>query len=490
MKKILITGVSGNVGSEVLAKLLKQGDFKCKILLRPKPKNLKLGKKLSKKGVEVFYGDLQNLSDCEKFVRDGDYILHFAGVIPPMADHYPDSAYKSNVIGTQNLLAAIIKENPHSKFLYTSSYAEYGARGFKHAWGRVGDPLIPAVFDYYAVTKIKAECSVVSSEITWACLRLPGVLYDNILMGNISDAIMFHTPWNTPIEWSTARSIAHLVNNILTYDAQGRLDKSFWKNIYNIGDGESARVTGFETLDRGFQLMGKNVKYFFKPNWNPLKNFHCLWLEDSNKIHSFFDKKDIWCEGFYDFFNNMEKIFWYFKLGKPFSFIIKKIAIERLLKRKNAPLYWIKNNDVKKMVAFYGSVEKAKTLTENWDEFNLLCENKNPDTGEYLDYKKLKDKNSAKDFRLNHGYDETKKDLTLTDLQEAAHFRGGTCLAEKFPEDIHTLIEWQCSEGHRFKLSAFAVLKGGFWCNKCLDCEPDGFNKIAMNIPFYKQILT
>lgn len=489
MKKVLITGASGNVGAAVLAKLIEHKDFICTVLLRAKKTNYALAKSLEKKSVKVFFGDLENVSDCEKFIAEGDYILHFAGIIPPTADLYPELSYTANVLATQNLLDAAKKINPQIKFLYSASYAEYGSRDYTHAWGRVGDPLIPAIFDYYAVTKILAESAVISSQLTWLSLRLPGVLYDNILRKNISSTIMFSTPWNTPIEWTTDRSLAHLVYTILKYDSQRRLDKSFWRTIYNIGDGADARTTGFGILERGFKMMGKSVKYFFKPNWNPLKNFHCLWLEDSYKVHSFFDAGDVKLEGVEAFFSNLEKKNWYFRFGKPFAFFIRKCMIAPLLKQKTAPLYWITHNDIEKLKVYYGSVEYAKNMSENWDRFYLLCENKNPKTGEFLDYENLKNIESAKHFRLNHGYDESKTQLTLADLQEAARFRGGACLAEKFPESQHTAIMWKCSEGHKFELSVFAVLKAGFWCNECLDCKPDGFHNIAKNIPFYKQVL-
>lgn len=487
MKKILLTGVSGNVGGEVLRTFLRH-DFQCKVLLRPKKKNLKLGKRLEKQGVEVIYGDLLNLETCKTFVHDASYIFHFAGIIPPTSEHRPEIAYQSNVIGTRNLIDAAETVNPAARFIYTASYAEYGWRSFKHPWGRVGDPLLPSVFDNYAVTKIKAESSVVSSNLNWVSLRLPGILYDDIIFKNMSDAIIFHTPWNTPIEWSTVRSIANIVENILNYDNESRLSSSFWKNIYNVGDGAEGRTTGFETLDRGFQLMGKGVKSFFKPNWMPLQNFHCLWLEDSGRIRSFFDSKDIFVEGFENFFNRLGKKRWYFKLGKYFSFFIKKWVLEPLLKKDNAPAYWLSHGDTVRIKAFYGSETAAAEMSENWADFFLLAENKNPETGECLDYQALKAETSALSYRLNHGYDETKTAFSLSDLQNAARFRGGKCLAKKYPESIYEPIHWQCAEGHVFELSVFAVLKGGFWCPECLDCKPDGFRERVKGIPFYNQL--
>ena len=484
MKKILITGTSGNVGSEVLKAFSDDARFSCRILLRKKHSNLRLAKKVAA-NVEVIWGDLQNLDDCKNFIVESDYVFHIAGIIPPQADHFPEETYKTNVGGTKNLLQAVQEKAPNAKFIYTASYAEYGARTHKNPWGRVGDPLIPPLFDNYAKTKLIAERTVISSPLTWCSLRLPGILYDNILSANISDAIMFHTPWNTPIEWSTAASVANILKELVETDCNNHLNPDFWKNIYNIGNGAAARVTGYETLDRGFALMGKSVKRFFKPNWNPLKNFHCLWLEDSSEITSHFDKP-VELEGFDAFFNRIGKKLWYYKLGKPFAPIIRKLLIERLLTKENAPMQWIKSGDTARVNAFYGSMEKAKSMSERWEDFFLLCENKNPTDGSFLDYAALKDERTAKQYRLNPGYDEQKQTLSVADLQQAAAFRGGKCLSASMPENIHVPIEWECSCGHRFALSVYAVLKGGFWCPDCM--ASDGYFNECIKHPYYKQI--
>lgn len=483
MTKILITGASGNIGRKVLDVFINDKRFSCKILLREKKANFRLAKKI-KNRVEIVWGDLRDFETCEKLLSDGDYLIHSAGIIPPASETSTELTHETNVGITKNILE-ILKRKNNIKLIYFSTYATYGARNFKKPWGRLGDPLLPPLFDEYSKSKLIAERNVISSGLTWVSLRLPGVLYDNILFGNISDAIMFHTPWNTPIEWTTAESIAKIVQAIIVNDISKNLPKHFWQNIFNIGNGAGARVTGFETLNEGFELMGKNVKYFFQPNWNPLKNFHCLWLEDSNAILEFFPEK-LQLESFGEFFARLKNKFWFFQLGKPFALIIKKLLIESLLKQDSAPLQWIKRNDTKRIKAFWGSLEVANSVPKTWENFFLLCENRNPETGEFFDYNNLLDETKAKNYRLNHGYDETKQELLLEDLQKAAEFRGGKCLAKTISKDPHSPLEWECSKGHKFSLSQYAVLKGGYWCPTCMDgC--DYFNE-SIKHPFYKQI--
>ena len=80
------------------------------------------------------------------------------------------------------------------------------------------------------------------------------------------------------------------------------------------------------------------------------------------------------------------------------------------------------------------------------------------------------------------------EELTLADLQKAAEFRGGKCLAEEVP-DIYTPIRWQCADGHEFLMSVNAALHGGHWCPECLKHEWR-YGEIAKKNPFYAQVWT
>jgi len=109
----------------------------------------------------------------------------------------------------------------------------------------------------------------------------------------------------------------------------------------NIGNGKAARVTGFETLDRGFKMMGRSGTEIFKPEWNAIRNFHCMWFADSHVLNHYLDFQH---EGFEDFFARLEKKLWYFKLGKPFPHLIRRFALMPLLRTNNAPAFWVSHN--------------------------------------------------------------------------------------------------------------------------------------------------
>ena len=166
----------------------------------------------------------------------------------------------------------------------------------------------------------------------------------------MNDGLMFHTCWNTPIEWATARTSGLLLKNLVEKDTNGTLKPDFWRKVYNIGNGKDARVTGFETLDRGFKMMRRSAEEIFRPEWNASLNFHCMWFVDSHILNSYLDFQH---EGFEAFFSKLERKLWYFKLGKPFPRLVQRFAIMPLLNTNNAPVFWVMHNLKKRVNAFY-----------------------------------------------------------------------------------------------------------------------------------------
>lgn len=496
-KTVLVTGASGNMGSEVLKQTLDTGRVNGIVLLRKKPENEKLAVQLKKKygnRITVFFGDLSKYEDCVKAVEKADYVFHCAAIIPPVSDHKPKLAESTNYFGAKNLCDAICAHprRDEIKFVEIGTVAEYGNRDYKHPWGRVGDPLVVSAFDFYACTKLRAERHIIESGLRyWVSLRQSGILYDNFMMANMHDGLMFHTCWNTPIEWATARASGLLGKNLIIGDIDGTLPEDFWRKVYNIGNGEKARVTGYETFQSGFGLMGASPKDIFKPNWNIARNFHCMWYYDSDLLDSYLHFQD--SETYNDFWTKLSKKFFYrlWKFGKPFKGIIRKKAIEPLFKNENAPIYWINNNLEGRINAFFGGIEEYKKIPTDWKDYYLLSEGFLPD-GTKVDYEAMKKKeNVTRDMLLDHGFDDTKADseITIEDCISAAKFRGGECVSTKMKKgDMYTKLKWKCHDGHEFEASPYLILRTGHWCPECCQPTPWNYDELAKKIPFYAQI--
>ena len=458
---VALTGASGNMGRETVKSLL---EIKAVTTLRmlvkrdkPSVKHAKEVKKQYGDRVEILYGDVRNAEDCFALVKDAAYVYHLAAVIPPLADHETENAVTTNYDGTVNMVEATVRAGNTARFVHISTVALYGNRDEKHPWGRVGDPLITSPFDLYGTSKLRAERYLLESDLAhWVVLRQTGILYDNMLMANISDGLMFHTPWNVPIEWVTAKDSATLMKNILLQTEQTG-EEDFWQGIYNIGGGAGCRQTGYETFDDGFKLIGGSVKSFFDPDWNATRNFHCFWFSDSDLLEERFHFRSQSCKDFWQLFLAGHKVY---RAGRAMPApVLKRLVIAPLLKNNNAPVYWQNHGDEPRVFAAYGKAKPSR----KWEETHLLCEDEKYEEMKFYDER----------FDLPHGYDDKKplSEITQEDAEEAASFRGGSLVGGFEKGRVYDKAEWRCAEGHSFFATPFTVLKGGHWCPVC--SEPD-----------------
>jgi len=105
--------------------------------------------------------------------------------------------------------------------------------------------VISSDYDTYSANKLKAERYVLDSGLKkFVVLRQTAVLHKYMFANNLKDGLMFHTSWNCPLEWVTDADSGVLCKNLVERDIADKLD-GFWNKIYNIGGGESCRVSGF-----------------------------------------------------------------------------------------------------------------------------------------------------------------------------------------------------------------------------------------------------
>lgn len=496
-KEILLTGASGRLGGAVAEALLKTGNFGLRLLLRDKPLNRALAARLIAlygDKVEILYGDVISAGNCEDAIEDVNYVMHFAGVIPPKACHNPDACERTNYFGTKNLVDAIVKSGRSDivRFVEIGSVTEYGNRNYLHPWARVGDPLIPSYYDCYAITKIRAERYVVESGLRyWTALRVAGVLHDNIVRDNMSDGLFLQTPPNAPMEMVLIDDMVTLFKNLLLYDQNGTLDRDFWRKIYNVGGGADARFTGYELFQKGFALISARADKLIDPQWLPVRNYYTSWYADGENINRHLHFQN---GGVDDFFNKLYNAHAAFRLAKPLTPVIKKFIKAKIADTTNSPYYWVDNGMTDRVNAFFGGYDAWGKIPRKWNRYPLLINDKalDIDFNEVdVDYAALKNIDNAENYYLDHGFDDEKPDDTLDidDCKKAAEFRGGKCLSGSMRKgNMHTVMNWECAEGHRFRATAYGVLRAGYWCNDCCSPAPWKFDEVAKKSPYYAQI--
>lgn len=465
--KVALIGASGHMGSVLFDTLLKEDYIdEIRVLRFHKKETNKLIKKHQQFSVKItaIDGSIADEEAVKKLVDGVNYVLNLGAIIPPHSDHDPKGAIESNEIGPK-VLCKVIESlgEKQPKLIHISTVALFGDRNENHLFGRIGDPLLVSVFDIYALTKMRGEFTVLESNVKqWTVLRQTAMLYEQLLMANISDGLMFHTCFNAPLEWVTAKDSAILIRNILRRDRAGELnEENFWKHCFNIGGGPKGRATGSETFDLGFKMIGASTKQFFDPNYNAIRNFHGVFYSDSNQLEELFHFQEDSIAGFWDDVLSRHK---YFKMGKIVpKKLLKQIIIKKLLRNDNAPRYWYKHQDEARMLATFKGSKAYEAIPKKWDNFYLLSDGKDSH-GHDIDYEQLK--NNVTYVKNPVDLDKPRQDLSIKDLENYASYRGGKLLSKDYKNgEIYKKLKWVNHDGVEFIASAHTVVYCGHWHN-------------------------
>jgi nucleoside-diphosphate-sugar epimerase len=168
MRKVLVTGSSGFIGSHLVTALIEKG-WDVYALVREATDT----SWLEKQKVHLVKSEYSDRASLERAVRGMDYIFHLAAVLYG-ADWEP--FYKANVQGTENLLAACAHVNPGlKKFIYVSSIAASGP-SVKGRLKDEDDECLPT--SLYGKSKLAAEkiVRVYGDRLPFVILRPPNVL--------------------------------------------------------------------------------------------------------------------------------------------------------------------------------------------------------------------------------------------------------------------------------------------------------------------------
>lgn len=129
MKKVLVTGADGFIGSHLTEELVKKGysvkafalynSFNTWGWLDTLPKDVM-------EDIEVFTGDVRDPNGVRTAMQDVDEVFHLAALIAiPFSYHSPDSYVDTNIKGTLNVLQAA-RDLGTERILVTSTSEVYG----------------------------------------------------------------------------------------------------------------------------------------------------------------------------------------------------------------------------------------------------------------------------------------------------------------------------------------------------------------------------
>jgi UDP-N-acetylglucosamine 4,6-dehydratase/5-epimerase len=106
-KTLLITGGTGSFGNAVLRRFLNSEFREIRIFSRDEKKQDDMRKRLNHPKLKFYIGDVRDSSSVDMAVKGVDYIFHAAALKQvPSCEFFPLEAVKTNVLGTDNVLAA------------------------------------------------------------------------------------------------------------------------------------------------------------------------------------------------------------------------------------------------------------------------------------------------------------------------------------------------------------------------------------------------
>ena len=129
MKKVLVTGAGGFIGSHLVEELVVQG-YQVRALVKYNSRNdwgnIELLQDETKNELEIVSGDIEDPFLCQKITRGVEHIYHLAALIAiPYSYVAPESYVNTNIKGTMNILQAAL-HNDVQKIVHTSTSETYG----------------------------------------------------------------------------------------------------------------------------------------------------------------------------------------------------------------------------------------------------------------------------------------------------------------------------------------------------------------------------
>jgi len=123
---LLITGGTGSFGNAVARKFLDSEIKEIRILSRDEKKQEDMRKFYNNQKLKFYIGDVKDYSSIEGAFIGVDYVFHAAALKQvPSCEFYPIEAVKTNVLGSDNVITACVKNKVKKAVFLSTDKAAY-----------------------------------------------------------------------------------------------------------------------------------------------------------------------------------------------------------------------------------------------------------------------------------------------------------------------------------------------------------------------------
>ncbi len=297
IKKVLVTGGAGYIGSHTVRSLVEGGH---EVVVFD---NLSTGRKEAVGDAKLVVGDLADRKLLDKVFKDDkfDAVIHFAASIEVEESvENPAKYYQNNVINGLNLLDAMIA-NGVGKIVFSSSAAVYGepeknpipetlACNPTNPYGEtklVFEKILKWYSTAYGLNSVSLRYFNAAGALPEENLGYERGLKHSHLIPRVLDAALGKTPeikvfgndYKTP-DGTCVRDYIHVLDLAAAHlAALKKLEKDAGAHIYNVGTGRGYSV--LEIIDEAVEITGRMIpmKFADRRPGDPAKIF-----ADSRKL--------------------------------------------------------------------------------------------------------------------------------------------------------------------------------------------------------------
>jgi UDP-glucose 4-epimerase len=125
-KVLLVTGGTGSFGNAVVTRFLESNIKEIRILSRDEKKQEDMRKHYNNDKLKFYIGDVRDYASIEGAFIGVDYVFHAAALKQvPSCEFYPMEAVKTNVVGSDNVITACVKNGVKKAIFLSTDKAAY-----------------------------------------------------------------------------------------------------------------------------------------------------------------------------------------------------------------------------------------------------------------------------------------------------------------------------------------------------------------------------